>query len=73
MKKHVAWHIVRACLLPAVLFSSRALADCAQDFARDNAYKPHAGAIACMNAAALCRYWMASGCNTQAGDHQHDL
>ncbi|MBR8652365.1 hypothetical protein KDH83_03470 [Achromobacter sp. Marseille-Q0513] len=44
MKKHVAWHIVRACLLPAVLFSSRALADCAQDFARDNAYKPHAGA-----------------------------
>ena len=44
MKKHVAWHIVRACLLPAVLFSSRALADCAQDFARDNAYMPHAGA-----------------------------
>ena len=32
------------CLLPAAMLSSRALADCAQDFARDNAYKPHAGA-----------------------------
>lgn len=44
MKKNVVWHIVRLCLLPAVVFSPGALADCMNDFERDNAYKPSAGA-----------------------------
>lgn len=45
MKKNTAGHLASLCLASALLSSSGARADCAGDFARDNAFKPEVGAV----------------------------
>lgn len=45
MKSNWTGNLARFCLVSALLFSSSARADCVDDFARDNAFKPEAGAV----------------------------
>jgi hypothetical protein len=45
MKKNRTGHLARLCMVSALLCASGARADCAGDFARDNAFKPEAGAV----------------------------